>query len=309
MRRLLSNPSLIIDPERGNKLAGHLYRCFSSSGILGRTEMPEDILPDKIVKGSLEHLLFITQTVAIDYQRDANQLWAASRNTYQDTSTRYLYDPASLHEAPPGKIISDMQKHSLSKKAKKDAFIWRTAGITFYKKWQGSPINFLESCGWDSLMILQRLRDDTHLYNGKLLPDYPYLRGPKIGPLWLRMLRDNVGIAKLKNLDRIPIPVDIHVARASLTTGVVRGNYRGRLEDIFEYIREAWFESTKDLSVRDRDMIALDVDEPLWHLSKYGCTKRDVLTGKCPVFSVCEAQDFCTNGKVHIHNGQIELET
>lgn len=36
------------------------------------------------------------------------------------------------------------------------------------------------------------------------------------------MLHDNVGI-DLKNLDKIPIPVDIHIARASFTTGCLRG--------------------------------------------------------------------------------------
>jgi hypothetical protein len=88
---------------------------------------------------------------------------------------------------------------------------------------------------------LERLRTDTHLYNGKQIPDFPYLRGPKIGPLWLRMLGDNVGMSQLRNLEKVPIPVDIHVARATLSTGIVRGRFRGRLVEIFEYIRKAWF--------------------------------------------------------------------
>ena len=41
--------------------------------------MPEDTLPDGAGKGSREHLLFITLTAAVDYQRDAHQLWEASR--------------------------------------------------------------------------------------------------------------------------------------------------------------------------------------------------------------------------------------
>jgi len=43
----------------------------------------------------------------------------------------------------------------------------------------------------------------------------------------LRMLRDNVGIKKLKNLDKVPIPVGIQVARATLAIGVVRGKFNG----------------------------------------------------------------------------------
>ena len=59
------------------------------------------------------------------------------------------------------------------------------------------------------------------------------------------MLRDNVGISQLENLEYVPIPVDIHVARATLATGVVIGNGEGRLEELFSYIRKAWFESMK----------------------------------------------------------------
>lgn len=202
-----------------------------------------------------------------------------------------------------------MQKHGLSKKPKKDPNIWRTVGVTFYKKWGGDPRRFLADCGWDSLTVLKRLKYDSHLYNGKPVPDYPYLRGPKIGPLWLRMLRDNVGLEKLRKLERVPIPVDIHVARATLATGVVSGQYTGQLADVFEYIRKAWFDSVDGLQVRDRPMIALDVDEPLWHLSKYGCAKRDKLHGGCPMSIQCEAREFCAKGRINIQRSEVQLDT
>lgn len=176
---------LKIDADRGRQLAQLLYNCFSTTGILGNTEMPEDILPAKMTKGSLEHLLFITLTVSIDYQRDANVMWAVSRKTFEDPDTRYLFDPASLHSTRPRQIEQDMQKYGLSKKFKKDPHIWRTVGVTFMEKYEGNPLNFLDDCGWDSRSILRRLKNDNHLYNGRDVPDFPYLRGNKIGPLWL----------------------------------------------------------------------------------------------------------------------------
>jgi len=107
----------------------------------------------------------------------------------------------------------------------------------------------------------------------------------------------------------LDIPVDVHVARATLTTGVVRGSTKLGLDELFEYIRTAWFESVKELSLKNRSIIALDVDEPLWHLSKYGCSKRDKTTGYCPVFNKCEAREFCIKGTVKIENRIVELET
>ena len=301
--------ALLIDNKRGKEVAGLLYDLFSTVGIHGRNEMPEDILPKGIIKGSLTHIMFITLTVSIDYQRDAPALWSASRKTFEDPNTRYLFDPKALHETPFRKIVEDMPKYKLSKKPQKDAYIWRTVGVTFYKKWNSDPRNFLQDCNWDALTVLKRLKKDVHLYNGRWVHDYPYLRGDKIGPLWLRMLRDNVGIKKLKNLDKVPIPVDIHVARATLAIGVVRGKFNGSLNDLFGYVRKAWFESVKGLNVKNRPMIALDVDEPLWHLSKYGCSKRDKITGNCPVFENCELRKFCVSGKIKIENNRAEVDT
>jgi len=292
---------LQIDSQKGRIVAEYLYNSFYTRGILGRKDMPEDIMPKGMIRGSLEHIMFITLTVSIDYQRDAPALWESSRKTFEDPSTRYLFDPKSLVKTPIEEIINDMEVYQLSKKFNKDAKIWQTVGITFYEKWNGDPRNFLKSCNWDAPLILERLRND----------DYPYLKGPKIGPLWLRMLRDNVGITELKNLDKVPIPVDIHVARATLTTGVVKGQFKGKLDKLFEEIRKAWFESVKGLRIKDRPMIALDMDEPLWHLSKYGCSKnRDKITGYCAICNRCEAREFCIEGMVKIEkNNYVELST
>jgi hypothetical protein len=298
-----------IDPDRGRKAAKVLYEKYNSVGIHGHKEMPEDISPTGIVEGSLEHILFITLSVSIDYQRDAPTLWENSRKTFSDPETNYLFYPSALVEASPEKIQKDMQKHRLSQKPKKDAYIWRTVGVSFYKKWGSDPRNFMADCRWEGPRILERLKNDSHISNGIVRPDFPYLRGNKIGPLWLRMLKDNAKVSQIRIFDQVPIPVDIHVANATLSIGVVRGIFNGRLEVIFPSIRQAWSESVKGLHVEDRDMIALDVDEPLWHLSKYGCTNRDPETGNCPVFQKCVMRDFCIKGKIKFNQGFINLQT
>lgn len=303
--------SLSIDIKRGKKVAKLLYYSFSTTGIFGNSEMPEDRLPKGVKKGSLDHIMFITLTVSIDYQREAQSLWESSRATYTDPDTKYLFSSKALHETPLRKIINDMQKHELSKKPIKDAETWRTVGSTFYEKWNGDPRNFLEDCRYDSPVILKRLKEDTHFYNNKKRPDFPYLRGNKIGPLWLRMLRDNIGIHNLKNLDKVLIPVDIHIARATLSLGIVRGSYEGSFNNnVFDPIKNAWLESVKGLNTGNQPMIALDIDEALWHLSKYGCSKhRDKVTGECVAFNRCEAKDYCIKGKVNLDSNYVELKT
>ncbi len=136
--------SINIDFERGKQVAELLYNSFTSQGIFEMIDMPEDIIPTGMIKGSLEHILFITLTVSIDYQRDASALWYSSRKTFEDPETRYLFNPKSLHKTSPRIIVKDMQKYKLSKKPKQDANIWRTVGATFYKKWEENPYNFLK---------------------------------------------------------------------------------------------------------------------------------------------------------------------
>ncbi len=301
--------TIMIDRERANATANLLYKSFLTTGIHGRKDMPEDIVSDGIEKESLEHILFITLTVSLDYQRDAGELWKNSRKTFSDPDTRYLYNLQELRNKSLSVIIQDMQKYKLSKKPRQDAKIWNTVGISFLKKWQADPRYFLESCDCSASLALERLKKDTHLYHNRNTWDFPFLRGDKIGPLWLRMLRDNAGISSIKNMDQVPIPVDIHVARATLALGVVHGKYVGNLNDLFDSIRKAWFQGVTELQVENRPMIALDVDEPLWHLSKYGCTKRDKQTGNCPSKQTCELHDYCIPGKIDITNGMVELDT
>jgi hypothetical protein len=295
---------------RGKQLADLIYYKFLNEGIHGRTDMPEDEPPDGVAKGSTQHLCFITFTVAIDYMRDAPTLWNNSRQTYLDPETRYLFFPNDVEHTSFEKVVKDMQKHGLSKKPERDANIWHTIGTSFARKWGGDPLNFVKSNEWDSLKILEHLIIDNHVTNGALLPDFPNLRGPKIGPLWIRMLRDNIGLSQLVNLDKVPLPIDIHIARATLTTGILTGSYHGNLAKLFPEIRAVWKESIRGLSIKGRPMIVLDVDEPLWHLSKYGCSgNRDKISGICSVKYRCEAMDFCVRGRVSVENKLTELDT
>jgi len=62
---------LAIDPRRGRRAARLLYTSSATTGIHGRTEMPEDILPAGIERGSLAHSLFSSLTASIHYQCDA----------------------------------------------------------------------------------------------------------------------------------------------------------------------------------------------------------------------------------------------
>lgn len=270
-----------------------LYKAFNNPriGIFGRTLMAEDILPRGVVRGSYEHRMFITLTVSIDYQRDADILWEASRKTFEDPNTAYLFSPQSIYEVPLPKLTEDMQKYKLSKKPNQDSWIWRTNAVSFLKKWSGDPLNLINAANLDAVQLLARIRNDKHEEGNRLVYDFPFLRGNKIAVLWIRMLRDNVKLA-LKNMALIPIPVDIHIARA--TQMLVGGSGHLQEKASPERIQAIWFEAAKGT-----DLIALDFDELLWHLSKYGCSR--CLGNYCPMNDQCPVSGFCIVGEAESH--------
>jgi len=294
---------VIIDNQQGRKVAEILYSSFNTTGIFGKSEkdMPENMIPKGIKKGSVEHILFLTLTVSIDYMRDADELWCSARKTYEDPNTNYLFVPKEVYkikDSSMNKIKEDMKKHNLSKRSEKDAEIWVRLSTTFYEKWKGDPYNLFKNFNWDAERIIEELTEFKY--------DYPYLRGLKIAPLWLRMLRDIAGLENLKNLEKIPIPVDVHIARASNFLGVIKNNDSSILEDddelrknydkIRKAIRKAWSKSVEGLNINGKKIIALDMDEPLWLLSRYGCSKIDKENSK-KLCSDCVVKDLCRKVK------------
>lgn len=295
--------NLQVHAERGRKLADMLIDAFKSGGILGHKEMPEDAPPEGVEKRSLEYIRFITMVVSLDYQRDANALWRHARETYADQGTRYLFDPEEftedmLHGAKFNKVKDDMQKYKLSKRPTKDARIWITNAISLKRDWGSDPREIFKRNGWDAVKILECIRDAKNPEGHK--PAFCYLKGEKIGPLWIRMLRDSAGLEEFKNLENVPMPVDIHVARATLACGVVTGSAEGfRLGSIRGLIRKAWKES-----MEGGENMPIDVDEALWHLPKYGCTRRDKETGDCCAIKRCEARSMCIPGAIDLPSGK-----
>ena len=213
-------------------------RFNSEEGIFGHNIMPEDLLWGsdlsgiKVNKGSYEHMMFITMVVSIDYMRDADKLWQAGRETMEDNETRWLFSPEMVKDRSIDEIIAAMKKHKLSQKHNRDADIWKRVSESFARLYNSDPRNFLEKCEWDATKLFEKK------YDIRFKRDFPSLSGDKIFPLWIRMLHDNVGI-RLKNLEKMPIPVDVHIARATFTTGCLKGVYTGSIADVSPKIDEA----------------------------------------------------------------------
>lgn len=300
--------SLMINLKEGREIALSLFEKFNSNdGIFGHNIMPEDFVPRwgsnledlKINRGSYEHLLFITMVVSIDYQRDADKLWKAGRKTFETRETRWLFFPEELNKKSFPDIVNAMKRFKLSKKPTKDAEIWSNVSNSFFKYYDSNPKKLIENSNFNAMNLFQQKFDP------KFKKRFPYFSGNKIFPLWIRMLNDNLDI-ELENIDQVPIPVDVHIARATLSTQCLTGRYSGSISQIAPMIDNAW-EKIMDTITDDKLKYRLQLDEPLWHLSRYGCKHRR--ESYCPKKSKCPIGDLCSRGSVKVSTKGIELDT
>lgn len=296
--------NLKIDIAKGKRVARILFdRINSEEGIFGHNIMPEDLLWGsdlsgiEVNKGSYEHMMFITMVVSIDYMRDADKLWQAGRETMEDADTKWLFSPNIVKDKTLDEIITAMNKHKLSQKHSRDAGFWKRISESFVRLYNSDPKNLIEECGYDAMKLFEKK------YDVKFKRDFPSLSGNKIFPLWIRMLHDNVGI-KLKNLEKMPIPVDVHIARATFTTGCLKGEYTGSIADVSPKIDEAWKKIIGKIE-HPKLKYALQLDECLWHLSKNGCRFRK--DDFCPKRRECPVGKLCITGLVHVSAKGIEV--
>jgi hypothetical protein len=293
--------NLHVDVERARHVVEYLYSTFAGggSGIFGERSMPEDILPAGLSQGSREHINFLTLTISVDYMRDALELWRSARRAWSEAGTRYLFEPSIVEQTAIEQLRNDLVRTGIALRPTRDGNAWSAISRTLSRKWNADVKSFLSNCGFHGPTILARLHSDGESSALGWAPDFPLLRGPKIGPLWVRTLRDNA-LLELSGLENVPIPVDVHVMRATLCSGAIRGRYSGSPEKLKHAVRDVWRIATKDLRHPDgRSMIPLDIDEPLWTLSRLGCSSRgNGALAPCPLG--CPLAPGCVDGFIKI---------
>ena len=281
--------------DRACTVADRLFNAFQGDGpgVFGTKDMPEDLVPQGTSQGSREHLLFLTFTVAIDYMRDASQLWHASRLAFENGVTRFLFEPNRVSLMSHEDLIRWLKHLDISRKHGPDAETWHVVGSVLSQHFGGDVLQLAESCDLDATGILRTIRQGATRIR--------FLSGDKIGPLWVRMLHDN-GCLPLENMNVLPIPVDVHVARATLATGGIVGAGLVDAGELYRAIEDLW-----ERACERKPYYALRLDEPLWQQSRLGCTNRS--SDDCGAVNGCLIADLCVRGRIAFTDRGIDLDT
>jgi hypothetical protein len=124
---------------------------------------------------------------------------------------------------------------------------------------------------------------------------FPYLRGPKVGPMWIRMLAWPGG-AEISRLDRLPVAVDVQVRKVAENLGLTTTAGRP-LEAVRSEVAAAWAEEVAVGGISGPDPLgatAAGLDPAIWFFGKWGCTFCEQSRRRLPIANVCR---FCRYGR------------
>jgi N-glycosylase/DNA lyase len=282
--------------ERARDVALILKENYGKNGIFGYRELPDDAVKELKSADAETLIALVTLTVSLDYMRNAGELWRSSVQTFKDAEVNWVFSPQEVSRKSSEEVLGALLKYGLAKKKEKDLKIWETLSKTIWEKYEGKVTNLFEEYGYRvDEMFLDFLKNRKE--------EFPSLSGRKIFPHWIRTLKEKFNLP-FKGLEKLPIPVDVHVTRATFTTGCITGSYKakGITETVRKRVIEVWSKGLEGTGI-----LPIEMFRPLWLLSKYGCHYRK--DGERPKLSECPVRNFCVEGRVIVTSKKVEIET
>jgi len=204
------------------------------------------------IQGTENKALFLTLTVSINYMKETDGddgLWQNAWWLWN--KWRSVFEPEKAAQELPDEDMADLFGE-LGWWGKKDWNIWKTICTTLYRDFDGSVLTLLESMDNDAVQLTEYM--DSH--GG----DFPYLKGEKIRPLWLRLIHEEV--RPLDNIEQIPLPVDTHII--SITNTLLGTEFSQEEPADRETVRQIW-----TAVCRKNDIVPVRLDQPLWLTQKH----------------------------------------
>ena len=209
---------------------------------------------------------FLTFIGAMDRARNATQLWNAGLSLFLDSPQ--IFDPQHASGIDFDALQQLPRINRVSRKHRPDT-----------RAWLGIAASLVDS----RLSPVQRVIDNGHGDVHELLPDvktrderghsrFPMLRGPKVGPMWIRMMV-NPSRPVIDRIETIPAAVDVQVRRATENLGATatRGLPLRRTKPV---IHQAWMEAVSEVDIGEPPGLARTyaaLDPALWFLGRHGC--------------------------------------
>ena len=278
----------LVPPPTQSATADHVHRIAHDylSGSLGEgwgqlPEMRAYDLPDADPTQIRQWLTFVC---AMDRARNADALWEAGLRAWHVDP--WVFSPSGVCGRSLSDLADTLRRHKVSQRHSGDSFAWRVIAESLVDRSERTAVHrVMAGEPVDATDLLRDLRAVSPRGTAR----YPLLSGPKIGPLWVRVMAEPGG-APISGIASIPVAVDTHVQRVTEMLGVVP---IAELTDSHRSLIETtWFAAVAEAGSFGApgaiDGTCAGLDPALWVLGKNGCSRCEKQREKLPIGTICD---------------------
>lgn len=265
--------SLIFDRDRAVAVLGRMYAAYQlRQGLYEvrhseKGDAPQDrFVPKGVERGSRDHAVFLFFATGTDRRQVSQNLYKEHANLWQRRPRMYRED------------VLDFKQHVIRRNIEsckigmKDDIIrnWKPCASALYREFGGDPAALFAERSIDRI-VEHKKRSPS------FLPGF----GPKILSLFAMFLED---LGLVTGIDGA-FPVDVHIQRICISTGIVRSSGILHREPVAEFIRPRLYALCKEEGW-DRSALA----HALWFNGNElcnGCQSSKVSASLCVIYNDC----------------------
>ena len=228
--------------------------------------------------------LFLTFIMALDRARDSEQLWRAGFQLFR--SHPELFQPVTVCGFPVDELRDLLKASKVSQRHRPDTNAWCRIALTLVRE-KECPVHRVIA---DGVGDAEELLSDLRRSNRQGHARFPFLKGVKIAPVWIRIMA-NPGRAKIARLDRIPVGVDVQVRRVTENLGIASTENLSSKQAKCT-VQAAWKEAVSAGNIAGPSEIrgtCAALDPVLWFFGKYGCSYCEKVGRRTPISRACDS--------------------
>jgi len=235
------------DIERASQIVKDIYNSYNKKEwVFANLMNVEESFPETM-KDEKEKALFTFYMVALDYAMKSTILYDGARRLYKEKPE--FFNPEFLEKQNVENLSKILREYLKPRYPNEAAKRWISISKLLLEKYQGDPRKIFERVD-DSIEVMNRIRE----FRG--------FGGQKIGNLFFRVML-NLGYGKrLKNVEKITLPIDTHDIRLTKDLGI------SDTKDI-DQIKQIWSKACKKAGIS-----WLVLDKALWQIGSQGCNYK-----------------------------------
>lgn len=230
--------------------------------------------------------VFLTLVATLDRARDADRLWKTATDLYK--TSPWVFEPEEIQRRTLLELRRCLAGMGVSQRHTVDTAAWKLIAEALICP--DAPRAVREAV-WRGEGDACELLEAVEAQDEAGQPWFPYLSGPKVSVMWVRMLAAPGG-ATIRHLETVPVAVDVQVRKVTENLGIAHTQGRP-LEEVRSTIQDAWRRgASRALGPAGLAGTSAAVDPAVWFFGKWGCSFCERLGHRAPVSDICQRCRF-----------------